>query len=45
MPYTTEVIENGKAVLHIGTGTVTGSDLMSSASTVFNLIQQGLRPE
>jgi hypothetical protein len=37
MPYSTEVIETGKGILHIGTGTVTGSNLMSSASTVFNL--------
>jgi hypothetical protein len=45
MPYSTEVIENGKGILHIGTGMVTGGDLMSSASTVFDLIKQGLRPE
>ncbi len=45
MPYTTEVIDNGKGIQHIGSGTVTGQDLMLSAATVLKLVQEGLRPE
>jgi len=45
MPYTTEIIENGKGIQHIGSGTVTGEELMSSAATVLKLIQEGLKPE
>ena len=45
MPYTTEVIDNGKGILHIGSGTVTGEDLMLSAAGVLKLVQEGLRPE
>ena len=45
MPYTTEVIDNGKGILHIGSGTVTGEELMSSAATVLKLVQEGLKPE
>jgi len=44
MPYTTEVIDNGKGILHIGSGTVTGNDLMASATTVLKLVQDGLSP-
>ncbi len=45
MPYSTEVIDNGKGILHIGSESVTGQDLMTSASTVLKLVQSGLRPE
>ncbi len=45
MSYSTEVIDNGKGILHIGSGTVSGSDLMSSASTILNMVRGGLRPE
>jgi hypothetical protein len=45
MPYTTDVIDNGKGILHIGSCTVTGEELMSSAATVLKLIQEGLKPE
>jgi hypothetical protein len=45
MPYTTDVIDNGKGILHIGSGTVTGAELMLSASTVLKLVREGLKPE
>jgi hypothetical protein len=44
MPYTSEVIDNGKGLLHIGSGTVTGNDLMASATTALKLVQDGLSP-
>jgi len=45
MPYTTEVIDNGKGVLHTGSRTVTGQDLIASAATLLQQIKNGLRPE
>jgi hypothetical protein len=45
MPYTTDVIDNGKGILHIGSGTVTGAELMLSAATVLKLVREGLKPE
>ncbi len=45
MSYTTEVINNGTGILHIGSGTVSGNDLMTSASTVLKLVQEGLTPK
>jgi hypothetical protein len=45
MPYSTEIIDNGKGIRHVGNGTVSGQDLMSSASTVLKMIQAGLKPE
>jgi hypothetical protein len=45
MPYTTEVINNGTGILHIGSGTVSGNDLLTSVSTVLKLIQEGLTPK
>jgi len=45
MSYTTEIIENGKGILHTGSGTVAGAELMSSAATVLKLVQEGLKPE
>jgi hypothetical protein len=45
MPYTTEVIDNGTGILHVGSGTVSGNDLMTSASKVLKLVQEGLTPK
>ncbi len=45
MPYTTEIIDNGKGILHIGSGTVSGDDLMASATAVLKLVREGLSPE
>jgi hypothetical protein len=45
MPYTTNIIDNGKGILHICSDTVTGEELMSSAATVLKLVQEGLKPE
>jgi hypothetical protein len=44
MSYTTEVIDNGNGILHIGSGTVKGNDLLASASALLKLVQEGLRP-
>ncbi len=45
MPYSTEVIDDGKGILHLGSGTVTGQDLMSSASAVLKIVREGLKPD
>lgn len=42
MPYTTEIVDNGKGILHVGCGTVTGHDLMVSAMTVRKPVPEGL---
>jgi hypothetical protein len=44
MSYTTEVIDNGKGILHIGSGTVSGKDLIASATNALKLVQEGLSP-
>ena len=45
MPCTTNIIDNRKGILHVGSGTMTGEELMLSASTVLKLVQEGLKPE
>ena len=45
MPYTVEVIDNGKGIQHVGSGIVSGGDLMTSAATVLKMVHEGLTPE
>jgi len=44
MPYSTEVIDGGKGILHVGRDTVSGEDLLISANHVLNMVKEGLSP-
>lgn len=44
MPYSTEVIDEGRGILHIGSGIVSGEEILSSAQGILKMVQEGLSP-
>ena len=45
MPYSTEVIDGGRGILHIGSGIVSGEEILSSAQRILKMVKEGLSPE
>ncbi len=44
MPYSTEVIDGGRGILHVGRGIVSGEELIASAKGVFEMVKGGSSP-
>ena len=44
MPYSTEFEDEGKGILHVGRGVVTGEELFASANRVLGRVKEGLSP-
>ena len=44
MPYSTELIDGGKGILHVGRGIVTGEELLASAHGVLQMVKGGASP-
>ncbi|HVN82718.1 MAG TPA: hypothetical protein VMW38_27285 [Terriglobia bacterium] len=44
MPYSTELKDGGKGILHVASGIVTGEELLASASRMLGTVKEGLSP-
>jgi len=44
MSYSTEVIDAGKGILHIGRDTVSGNELLASANRILDMVKKGFSP-
>jgi hypothetical protein len=44
MPYSTEVIDGGRGILHVGRGIVSGEELLASANGILEMVKGGSSP-
>jgi hypothetical protein len=45
MPYLTEVIDEGRGILHIGSGILHGEEIISSAQRILKMVKEGFSPQ
>jgi len=44
MSYSTELIDGGKGILHVGRDIVSGEELLASANGVLEMVKEGASP-